>query len=101
MSVTAYDNTDTSITDTTLNNHWLKLFGSGWVGNEDGTTLIIGSPVINTTYDRSWNLKTWITARLTGGKVWADVAYVLLSFRLINTATGAEIRFYLDDVVGS
>ena len=96
LLIAATDSGGAAVNDVTNYRGTIMLWGTP-PGNADNTTLVIASPVANTTYaGKTFNLKSWIEARLAVGKTWADVFKVVLAFQVYDGA-GVATEFYIDN----
>jgi hypothetical protein len=100
----AKDSGGNVILSATADKHLLVLWRTGSSGPGFGasadTTTIAFSPSVNTTVTKSFNVKTWIEARLDSGKTWADVDSVILQFSGVAWDTyghASDCEFYVDN----
>lgn len=92
LAIVARDGTNTTIIDTTTGKNNLLLWsggGTGMVGAQgDVSTIAVAGD--GAKHTATFDLDAWVTARLTSGKTWSDVASVELQFHAIAVTGGGN-----------
>jgi len=95
LNLVAYDSTGAVITDTANLRNQADIIGVSASYAYSG--LRIASPVVNTTYARTLDVKAFVTNGLKGGKTWTDVSKVWLGVEAASLWPGQTVDVYFDN----